>query len=183
MSNLASFSFGTIVIGILVAVIAAILLLLLPFFFHKNRRFSALSYLCAMLFAVCLCICNIYFCGLVKGKSILSDYEHLHNIVSCSRVVIWCARIVPICTILPLLSTALMSPKNLLKSNIGKSIPVCGFGVVRLQCCSYWDYLLSRQQWCAAARLLTGLCGGFLRMIIFDKLNLNIIWQIIFLSD
>ncbi len=75
MSNLASFSFGTIVIGILVAVIAAILLLLLPFFFHKNRRFSALSYLCAMLFAVCLCICNIYFCGLVKGKSILSDYE------------------------------------------------------------------------------------------------------------
>lgn len=75
MSNLASFSFGTIVIGILVAVIAAILLLLLPFFFHKNRRFSALSYLCAMLFAVCLCICNIYFCGLVRGKRILPDYE------------------------------------------------------------------------------------------------------------
>ena len=44
-------------------------------FEELNRRFSALSYLCAMLFAVCLCICNIYFCGLVRGKRILSDYE------------------------------------------------------------------------------------------------------------
>lgn len=78
MFELATFAIGSVLLGILVTLIAAIAMLLcVPFFFGK--RHIPLSYVVTALFTLVLLVLNITFAGLVNSKEKLIEYQQSYE--------------------------------------------------------------------------------------------------------
>ena len=78
MFELATFAIGSVLLGILVTLIAAIAMLLcVPFLFGK--RHTPLSYAVTVLFALVLLVLNVTFAGLTNSKEKLIDYQHSYE--------------------------------------------------------------------------------------------------------
>lgn len=75
MFELATYSVGSVLLGILVTLIAAtIMLLCVPFLF--GRQHTLHSYVTIFLFTTILLVLNINFAGLIHSKEQLEDYQH-----------------------------------------------------------------------------------------------------------
>lgn len=78
MFELATFAVGSVLLGILVTLIAAIAMLLcVPFLFGKQH--TPMSYVVTVLFALILLVLNITFAGLVNSKEKLIEYQHSYE--------------------------------------------------------------------------------------------------------
>lgn len=78
MFELATFAIGSVLLGIVVTLIAAIVLLLcVPFLFGKQH--SPISYATTVLFTLVLLVLNITFAGLVNSKQKLIDYQNSYE--------------------------------------------------------------------------------------------------------
>lgn len=75
MSELMTFSAGSILIGVLITLIAAcVLIMSVPLLF--NRTHTPLSYGIVILFSLILLGCNCAFVGLVRTKEAIKEFQH-----------------------------------------------------------------------------------------------------------
>lgn len=75
MFDLASFSFGSIAIGVVISLVAFMGCIVIIRLCAGNRTFTPVSYLVLAATILILLVLNVVFCGLVRSKHLLDNYQ------------------------------------------------------------------------------------------------------------